>query len=244
MNKITPQSGFAIITGAGSELGAAMAAELLRAGFTVVGTEPHLSLLNETQAALGDAFQSVALDITDPQAVSRVFAERVQINGPLAILINNAAIHPHRDFLEETPESFGKTMQFNFGGALNCSHAALQNMATCGAGRILTLSSYAYLHPQSCSAAYSVSRGAARILTQAMIADLNDRFPGIVINEWIPDGVPLGQAGQWGAKLAQMADPGLTGSLFEMGTEVLPPRGVKGKIKDILLMRRRKPRQI
>jgi len=91
-------------------------------------------------------------------------------------------------------------------------------------------------------------------LDPALIADLADRFPGIVIGDWmpgmlkttmgIPDGLAPEAAAEWGAELALRADPELTGAVFEMDTEVLPPRGLKGKLKDALLMRRRRPRRL
>ena len=87
-----------------------------------------------------------------------------------------------------------------------------------------------------------------------LIADLGDRFPGIVITDWMPgmlrtsmgtpDGLPPEQAAAWGVALALNADPALTGATFEMDREVLPPRGLKGKLKDLVLMRRRRPRRI
>ena len=121
-------------------------------------------------------------------------------------------------------------------------------------GRILNVATFADLNPLPASAAYSISKGAARIFTRALIADLADRFPGIVIGDWmpgmlkttmgIPDGLAPEAAAEWGAELALRADPELTGAVFEMDTEVLPPRGLKGKLKDALLMRRRRPRRL
>jgi NAD(P)-dependent dehydrogenase (short-subunit alcohol dehydrogenase family) len=231
-----------------------LSAELIEAGFTVVGAGRRQSALAETAAILGDRFQPVVLDVSDATATQRVFSERIDANGPLAILINNAAVYPHRDIMDETPDSFAKTIQINLGGVLNCSHAALQDMAPRGVGRILNVASMADIDPLPCSAAYSVSKGAATILTRAMVADLGDRFPGIVIGDWlpgmlqtsmgIPDGLNPETAAKWGGKLAQMNDPGLNGAVFEMGAELLPHRGLRGKIKDFLLMRKRKPRQL
>lgn len=254
MSQISPNDGFVFITGAGSGLGRALSAELVKAGFTVVGAGRRHSALAETAAMLGDKFQPVVLDVSDARATQHVFAERIKANGPLAILINNAAVYPHRDILDETPDSFAKTIQINLGGVFNCSHAALQDMAPRGFGRILNVASMADIDPLPCSAAYSVSKGAVTILTRAMVADLGDRFPGIVIGDWlpgmlqtsmgIPDGLQPEKAAKWGAKLARMNDPSLNGAVFEMGAEILPIRGLRGKIKDFLLMRKRKPRQI
>ena len=121
-------------------------------------------------------------------------------------------------------------------------------MVQTGFGRILNVSSYADVAPLSASAGYSVSKGAARILTRALVADLGDRFPGIVIGDWMPGmlatrmGVAAGldpvQAARWGARLALWHDPALTGTIFEMDREVLPPRGLKRRILERLTGRR------
>ncbi|MGH1412286.1 MAG: SDR family oxidoreductase [Pelagimonas sp.] len=254
MNLLTPNDGIAIVTGAGSGLGRALARELVQAGFVVAGLGRRQDALQDTQDGLGENFVPIQMDISDAKAVSQGFMALRQAHGPIAMLINNAAVYPHRDFLDETPESFEKTMQINLGGVVNCSHAALQDMVDRGTGRILNVATFADLRPLPSSSAYSVSKGAARILTRAMIADLGDRFPRIVISDWlpgmlktdmgIPDGLPPEQAARWGAKLAQMCDPSLSGSIFEMGSELPEPRGLKGKVKDLILMRRQKPRQL
>lgn len=254
MSLLTPKDGFAIVTGAGSGLGRALARELVEVGFLVAGTGRRVDALQETRTLLGDSFLPCPMDVSDAHAVAQGVDQLVADHGPLAILINNAAVYPRRDFLDETPESFAQTMQINLGGVANCSHAALRHMAPTGRGRILNVATFADIAPLPCSSAYSVSKGAARILTRALIADFADRFPGIVISDWmpgmlqtemgIPDGIPPEQSAKWGAKLAQMCDLDLTGTVFEVDREVLPPRGIKGKIKDTLLLRQAEPRQL
>ncbi|MBT53156.1 MAG: oxidoreductase [Mameliella sp.] len=254
MTQITPQDGFAVVTGAGSGLGRALAQQLCAQGFTVVGTGRRAEALEETAALCGGRFDAVPLDVSDFDAVTTGFAEMTGRHGPLALLINNAAVYPKRDMLEETPDRFWHSMKINLGGVYACSWAALQDMAPRGKGRILNVASYADIAPLPASAAYSVSKGAQRILTRALIADLFDRFPGIVISDWlpgalatgmgIPDGLPPDVAAKWGVKLALMRDAGLNGTTFERDMELLPPRGLKSKLKDALLLRRPKPRRL
>lgn len=253
--KLTPDHGTAIVTGAGSGLGRALAQQLTAQGFTVAGMGRRKDALEETQAACQGpgAFIPLTLDIAKTEDVQQAIDD-LATNQPIAILINNAAVYPHRDFLDETPQSFAQTMNINLGGVVNCSHAVLRHMTETGRGRILNVATFADLHPLPTAGAYSVSKGAARILTRALIADLADRFPSICIGDWmpgmlrtgmgIPDGLPPETAAAWGAHLAQCCDPSLTGAVFEMDREILPPRGLKGKLKDMVLMRRAKPRLI
>ncbi|MFZ7090919.1 SDR family oxidoreductase [Primorskyibacter sp. 2E233] len=255
MTLITPSDGIAIVTGAGSGLGRALAIELTGRGFSVAGTGRRVEALRETADLCPQGlFHAEPLDVSDASAVVETFSRIRKRHGPIALLINNAAVYPQRDFLEETPESFMKSVAVNLGGIVNCSHAALQDMATSGEGRILNVATFADLDPLPSAGAYSVSRGAGRILTRTLVADLCDRLPGIVIGDWMPgmlrtqmgiqDGLDPAQSAKWGVKLALMRDPSLTGAVFEMDREILPPRGLQDKIKDLILMRRRKPRRL
>ncbi|KHQ53419.1 SDR family oxidoreductase [Mameliella alba] len=254
MIRITPADGFAIVTGAGSGLGRALARQLCDMGFTVVGTGRRAEALEETGATCAGQFKALPMDVSDFSAVRQGFAEVTARHGALALLINNAAVYPKRDVFDETPELFWQSLAINLGGVYACSWAALQDMAPRGTGRILNVASYADIAPLPASAAYSVSKGAQRVLTRALIADLFDRFPGIVLTDWlpgalatgmgIPDGLPPETAAQWGVKLALMRDEALNGAVFERDMELLPPRGLKTKLKDTLMMRRPRPRRL
>lgn len=249
-----PEDGVAIVTGGGSGLGRALVLRLCDKGFQVFAIGRGETALQETVALSAGRAIAVPLDIADAKAVRSRFAEITEAHGPIALLINNAAVYPHRDLLDETSESFFATHDINFGGVLSCSLAALSSMTKQGRGRILNVATFAGDAPLPGASAYSVSKGAARLMTRAMIADLEDRFPDIVINEWmpgmlntqmgIPEGIAPGQAAIWGTELAIQMDRTFTGSTFEMDIEILPPRGLKGKIKDRILRRTRKPRQL
>jgi NAD(P)-dependent dehydrogenase (short-subunit alcohol dehydrogenase family) len=252
----TIREGVAVVTGAGRGLGRALAIELTRHGVRVAGFGRKAESLEETARACADGlFYGLVADVADAEAVRQAFAEINREIGRVTILINNAAVYPHRDFLQETPESFMETMQVNLGGIVNCTHAALQNMTETGIGRIVDVGSFADLGPLPCSSAYSVSKGAGRILSKALIADLSDRFPNIVMSVWMPgilgtemgmpDGLDPAVAAKWGASFALWHDPALNGAIFERDSEILPPRSLKGRVKDMLTFSPRpKPRMI
>ncbi|KAA8612247.1 SDR family oxidoreductase [Salipiger aestuarii] len=253
MTQLTPLDGIAVVTGAGSGLGRALSVALCRRGFTVAGTGRRSETLAHTGALAGERFIALTLDVSDGAAVRDAFAA-LGARGGIALLINNAAVYPKRDFLDETAESFMRTVATNLGGVAACSAAALAQMCDTGRGRILNVASFADIAPLPASSAYSVSKGAARLLTRALVADLADRFPGIVIGDWlpgmlqtgmgIPDGLAPEIAAAWGVELALSMDETLTGTVFEMDRELLPPRGIKGRVKDLLLMRRPRPRRL
>jgi len=232
-----------VVTGASSPLGRALTLALAQRGVAVAG------IARSAFEAGHPGIHPLAADVRDPRAVTAAFETiRARIGAP-TILINGAEIYPHRDILNETPESFLDTMQVNLLGAFNCCHAALPQMVVAGRGRIINIVTFADVRPAPLSAGYSVSKGALRILTRALVADLGDRFPAIVINDWVPgthkprkgvpDGVEPARAGEWGANLALLHDPAINGLVFLQDREHLPPRSLKGRVKDRVLGRGR-----
>lgn len=231
-----------IVTGAGAGLGRALAVELCRRGITVVGFGRGKGGLAETADHAGPLFHGMTVDVSDAGGVTDACGWITGALGPVVRLINNAAVYPRRDFLEETADSFMATVAVNLGGVVACSAAVLPEMVDRGAGRILNVSTFADMAPLPASSAYAVSKGAARIFTRALIADLGDRFPGIVINDWMPgilattmgmaDGLDPAIAARWGAELALMQDRSLMGTIWEMDRELLPPRSFKRRLLD------------
>ncbi|SIT81842.1 SDR family NAD(P)-dependent oxidoreductase [Pontibaca methylaminivorans] len=240
--------GVAVVTGASRGLGQAIALELVARGATVAGLARHADALAETaaRASPAGAFHAFTCDVSHPDEVRDSFA-RIRQLGRIELLINNAAVYPRLDFLEETPESFCETVRINLCGYVNCSHSALQDMVEVGRGRILNVSTFACVDPLPASSAYSVSKGAGRILTRAMVSDLCDRFPGIVINNWMPgalattmgvkDGTPPEVAARWGVNLALWHDPDISGTTWERDFEILPVRSLRRRLLDTLLLR-------
>lgn len=244
------ENGIAVVTGAGRGLGQALAVELARRGRVVAGLgrqENGLAETAETVRGFGGTFLAIRADVADPGSVATAFGAIRKI-GPVDILVNNATVHPRRDFLDETMESFMHTVAVNLGGMIGCTREALVDMVRSGSGRILNVTTFADLAPAPTSGAYSVSKGAARIATRALVADLSDRFPGIVINDWVPgllttqmgraDGIDTAVAAKWGAELALWLDRSLTGTLWDRDSEVLPPRSLKRRVLDRLLFRK------
>jgi NAD(P)-dependent dehydrogenase (short-subunit alcohol dehydrogenase family) len=251
MNALT--DGCAIVTGAGSGLGRALALALSQ-HMQVAGLGRRMDALEETERLAESSFLPLQADVSDSLQVAQAFDTARNI-APITVLINNAAIYPRVDFLDETPASFMQTVTINLGGMVTCTRAALTDMTATGFGRILNVSTFADLHPLPASSAYAVSKGAARIFTRALIADIGDRFPDIVVNDWMPgmlatgmgiaDGLDPATAAEWGAKLALWHDQSLTGTIWEMASEIPPARSLKRRVADRVLMRPRiRPRQL
>ncbi len=244
----------AVVTGAGSGLGRALALALCARGVAVTGFGRRQAALDGTAALAEAGFTGRVVDVADAGAVAAAFAGMDRAGTAPDILINNAAVYPRRDILDETPASFAATLAINLGGVVACTDAALRLMVRAGRGRILNVATFADVAPLPASAAYAVSKGAARIYTRALVADLGDRFPGIVISDWMPgmlatgmgiaDGLPPEVAAEWGATLALWHEPSLNGTVWERDRELLPPRGLKGRLKDRLVFQRRVARNV
>ncbi|GGL56426.1 SDR family NAD(P)-dependent oxidoreductase [Wenxinia marina] len=244
--------GIAIVTGAGRGLGRALALELARRGVRVgaLGRDPAAldALAGESEGIL-----PLIADVADPAAVAAAFAQ-ARAHGPVRILVNNAAAYPRRDILDESADSFMATVATNLGGTVACTREALADMTDAGVGRILNVATFADVAPLPASAAYAVSKGAARIFTRALVADLGDRFPGIVVSDWMPgmlatsmgiaDGLDPAIAARWGAALALWHDRSLNGTVWEMDRELPPPRSLKRRLADRVTLRRVEARRL
>ncbi|MCB5205248.1 SDR family oxidoreductase [Neorhizobium sp. T786] len=240
--------GVVVVTGVGSGLGRALALELARRGRIVAGISRTAEDLQDTVSCSEGPGRIVPFhcDVGNPDNVSATFSG-IRKFGPVSVLINNAAVYPHRCILDETTETFMRAVAINLGGMVSCSLCALDDMVRQGRGRILNVSTFADASPLPGSGAYSVSKGAARILTRAMIADICEQYPAIVINDWVPgrlatsmgtaDGLDPVIAAKWGAALALSSDPSLTGSVWERDTEVLPPRSFRRRALDKLTLK-------
>lgn len=249
-------SGTAVVTGAGSGLGRALAIELGNRGVTVVGFGRRKGALQDTQSLTKDGkFIPMVVDVADYDAVENAFSKIRKSLAPITILINNAGVYPRRDILDETAKSFMDTVAINLGGTVACTQQALLDMVETGIGRIINVSSFADMSPMPASSAYSVSKGAGRVFGRVLHADLADRFPEIVVSTWMPgmlatdmgiaDGLAPEVAAVWGAELALWHDTTLNGTVFEMNIEVLPSTRLKQRIKNKLMFRKAaKPRRL
>ena len=134
--------GIAIVTGAGRGLGRALARELAGRGVVVAGLGRNADELTESGTGADGRFHPVIADMANPESVAKAFAE-IDAIGPVSILINNAALYPRRDILDETPASFTATMDVNLGGVISATHEALGRMVQRGRGRIVNVASMA-----------------------------------------------------------------------------------------------------
>ncbi len=159
----------AVITGAGSGIGKAIATLFAKQGATVHIIELNAEAAASTIAEIGDGGHATAhsCNVTDQQQVLEVFKGI----GKIDILVNNAGI-AHVGTAESTSEEdFTRVFDVNVRGAYNCLYSALPMMKAQGKGVILNVASIAALVGITDRFAYSMSKGAIYAMTLSVARD-------------------------------------------------------------------------
>jgi NAD(P)-dependent dehydrogenase (short-subunit alcohol dehydrogenase family) len=163
----------AIITGAGSGIGKAIALRFAKSGALIhlldVDSSAADAVAREIAAAGGKA-RVHNCDISSQQNVKEVFRHILKQDG-YYILVNNAGI-AHIGSLEQTTESdFDRILRVNVKGAYNCMLAVIEQMKSRGGGVILNLASVAAACGLADRFAYSMSKGAMVSMTLSVARD-------------------------------------------------------------------------
>jgi NADP-dependent 3-hydroxy acid dehydrogenase YdfG len=134
----------AIITGAGTGIGAATARDLAAAGARVVLTGRRTALLDEQAAAIvrdgGEAW-AMAADVREFDQVEAIVSRTVELYGRLDIFVANAAVADYGPIDTADPALWADVITTNVLGVLYGVRAALPRMKTQGSGHIVIVSS-------------------------------------------------------------------------------------------------------
>ena len=179
----------AVVTGAGTGIGAGTARVLANAGARVVCAGRRLDKLEgvaaEICAAGGEAI-AVQTDVTQEDDVERLMQAAIDTWGRLDILINNAGGSPLQAPLMSLPrEEWDATLALNLTAVWVCTRAAVARMAT--GGRIVNVSSIAADRIVPNSGHYSAAKRGLNSLTESLAYEL---APDIRVNAVLPGLVP------------------------------------------------------
>jgi NAD(P)-dependent dehydrogenase (short-subunit alcohol dehydrogenase family) len=153
----------AVVTGAASGIGLAVAGRLVAEGARVLMSDIAPSLAD---AAAGLAQPCCAADVSDPAAVEALFAAADRELGPLDVLVNNAGILGRPSELTALVErDFDRVMGVNLKGPLFTTQAAARRMIPRRAGAIVNLASMAAVMAGGDQIPYAVSKAAVKQLT-------------------------------------------------------------------------------
>jgi NAD(P)-dependent dehydrogenase (short-subunit alcohol dehydrogenase family) len=177
----------ALVTGAGSGIGRAVAATLARAGWQLALVGRRAEPLNETMALAGEAqarMFALPADVTQPEAVRTLFDTVVGRCGRLDLLFNNAGSFAPGVPLEDlTYEQWRSVIDVNLNGAFLCLQNAFRVMKaqTPRGGRIINNGSISAHAPRPNSAPYTASKHAVTGLTKS--ASLDGRKYDIAVGQ-------------------------------------------------------------
>ncbi len=173
----------AVVTGAGSGIGAAAARRLSALGARVTLIGRNAEALQRTANDLPDALAAPA-DITDEAQLRAAFDAARARFGPVAILVNNAGAAKSHPFLKTSRATLDALMAVNLTGAFLAAQQALPDMLAAGWGRIVNVASTAALKGYPYVTAYCASKHALLGLTRALAAETAAK--GVTVNAVCP----------------------------------------------------------
>ncbi len=174
LNKENPMNRpVAVVTGAGSGIGRAVARELARRAHHVVVSDIDLAAA-ESAASEMESASAVRLDVTVPAESSALATQVVEEYGRLDVWVSNAGISKMQRFVEVSEEDLRRTLRVNTEGVFFCGQAAARAMIALDRGGVIinTASMAAKQGRVPFLADYVASKFAVMGLTQAMAFEL------------------------------------------------------------------------
>jgi len=159
----------AVVTGAGSGIGQAVALALGRVGYTLVLAGRKLAALEAVAREAGSGAIAVVTDVTDRSSVDALFARVAKDFGRLDVLFNNAGTGSPPIPLEDVSfEQWKAVIDTNLTGVFLCTQAAFRLMKsqTPRGGRIINNGSISSMTPRPYMVAYTASKHAVTGLTK------------------------------------------------------------------------------
>ncbi len=183
----------AIITGAGTGIGRAIAIAYAGEGADIVGAARRVEKLQETAKeveSLGRRFLVVRCDVSKKEDCENVVKETLQEFGRIDILVSNAAVFWSRPFLEITPEEWDSVLAINLKGYALMSQAVLPHMIKQKKGSIImTNSNQIRSQPPTISMVhYVAAKRGIQGLTRCLAGEFGPM--GIRVNAFCPAWTP------------------------------------------------------
>lgn len=174
----------AVVTGAGSGIGRALARLLAQRGATVHVADRDAAGAEQVAEALGGAATAHTVDVGDPDAVMAL-ADQVFAAGPVDLLFNNAGVGHAGAVVDTTLQDWRRLIDVNLMGVVHGLHAFLPRLlAQDGPAHVMNTASMAGLVPNPGLTAYTATKAAVVGLSEAL--DLELRGSGVRVSALCP----------------------------------------------------------
>lgn len=182
----TVQRGTALVSGASSGIGAAVARALAADGWRVVCAARRVDKLASLAQTIGTVATAIALDVCDPESVGSLAARLPEGWSEIDLLVNNAGhdVGGRRRFDRGVIEDWAATVQTNAIGMMRVTHALLPAMVERGRGHVVNIGSIGAFEVHPGGAAYVASKAAVHGFSQALRADFKGK--GVRVTEVVP----------------------------------------------------------
>lgn len=185
-----PDGAVAVITGASSGIGLAIARALAHRGVTVVLAARSAERLERAAAELPGTAFAVPTDVTDPEQVQRPIDVAIDRYRRLDVLVANAGVYLGGAFVDQDPAALTQLIDTNVTGAVLAVRAALPHMIAAGTGDVIITGSVSGYQAIEWEPVYSASKHALRALAHTVRRQLVGTgvrvgaiAPGVVLND-------------------------------------------------------------
>ena len=177
-----PSTKIALVTGASRGIGAAIALELARQGYHVIGTATTDSGAQAITQALSayPGCSGAALIVNDGAAVDALIDEIVKTQGGLHVLVNNAGITRDMLAMRLKDDDWDAVIDTNLKAVFRASRAAIRPMMKQRFGRIINITSVVGASGNPGQANYAAAKAGVAGMTRALARELGSR--GITVN--------------------------------------------------------------
>lgn len=164
----------AVVTGATSGSGLAIATRFVEEGATVAMLARGAERLRETAASLGERAIPIPTELGDPDSVRAAFSQVEERFGKLDVLINNAAIYRPCPVERLTDDDIARQLATNLAGPFYTSRAAIPLMRAAGAGDIINTSSESTIDPYPLLSLYVSTKAGLEALSLTLAQEVRE----------------------------------------------------------------------
>ncbi|WP_112324274.1 SDR family NAD(P)-dependent oxidoreductase [Oceanibium sediminis] len=195
----------AIVTGASSGIGRAIALRFARAGASVVAADVTKDVIEggapvvTELAKIDPKSRFIQTDVSDAASVERLITEAASVTGRLDVLVNNAAVGSPNALLETDEAEWDRVMAINLKGPYLCCRAAIrvmrnQDIVQEARGRIVNISSQHGMIAAPGAFSYGVSKAGVAYMTRQIATDY--AADNIICNAVAPGKIVTGKGGR------------------------------------------------